>query len=158
MKIILIAAIGKNNELGRDNKLIWHIKEDMDYFKKVTSNHNILMGKNTFLSLPKKLPNRHHIIISSSLEEQNDLEIFRSVDEFLDKYSKLDEEVYVIGGAMIYKEFLPMADVMHLTEIDETFLADAFFPSFNHEEYDREVLSSYDTPYKYKHVLYKKMS
>ena len=131
MKLILIAAIGKNNELGRDNKLIWHIKEDMDYFRHVTSNHNILMGKNTFLSLPKKLPNRHHIIISRSLSDIDDVEIFRSVEDFLNKYSKIDEEVFIIGGGAIYKEFIDMVDVIHLTEIDETFEADTFFPEFN---------------------------
>ena len=158
MRLILIAAIGKNNELGRDNRLIWHIKEDMDYFRNVTSNHNILMGKNTFLSLPKKLPNRHHIIISRTLETNEDVEIFRSIDEFLEKYSGCEEDIYVIGGASIYKEFLPLVDIMHLTEIDESFEADVFFPEFNHEEYDREELSSFETPYKYKHVLYKKMS
>lgn len=156
MKLIIIAAIGKNNELGKDNNLIWHIKEDLQYFKNVTTNHNILMGKNTFLSLGRLLPNRHHIIISTTFNSNLDVEIFRSIDDFLKKYKDVSEDVYVIGGASIYKEFIELSDEMHLTEIDKEFDADCFFPKFDRDDYDSEIISSFNEPYNYKHVLYKK--
>lgn len=157
MKLIIIAAIGKNNELGKDNKLIWHIKEDLEYFKKTTINHSILMGKNTFLSLGKPLKNRHHIILSSSLDiEDKDIEVFKSLEEFMDKYKDSDEEIYVIGGSSIYKRFIDLCSEVHLTEIDSSFEADTFFPEFNEKDFDKEVISEYDTPYQYKHVLYKR--
>lgn len=154
MKLITIAAIGKNNELGKDNKLIWHISEDLQYFKKVTSGKNILMGRNTFESLGRLLPKRHHIIISTSLNLDNpEVEIFRSLDEFFNKYKDSSEEVYIIGGASIYKSFMPYIDEMHLTQIDESFEADVYFPKFDENEFDSEILSEYSEPYNYKHVL-----
>jgi len=98
MKLITIAAVGKNRELGKDNDLIWHIKEDLQYFKKVTTGKNILMGKNTFNSLGRLLPNRHHIIISTSLSIDNpEVEVFRSLEDFLGKtlsYPDMDKKMY----------------------------------------------------------------
>ena len=157
MKLILIVAVGKNNELGKDNNLIWHIKEDLQFFKKMTINHKILMGKNTFLSFPKPLKDRKHLVISTSLESSHeDVEIFRSIEDFYKKYESTDEEIYVIGGASIYKALIDECEELYLTEIDSSFEADCFFPKFDKSAYDREVLSSFDEPYSYKHVIYKK--
>ena len=157
MKLILIVAVGKNNEIGKDNNLIWHIKEDLQFFKNMTINQKILMGKNTFLSFPKPLKDRKHIVISTSLElEDKSIEVFRSIDEFFDTYKDSEEEIYVIGGASIYKAFLPLCEELYITEIDNSFEADTYFPEFDKSMYDKEELSSFDEPYKYKHVLYKK--
>ena len=79
----IIACIGKNNELGLNNKLIWHIKEDLEFFKLVTYNHYILMGRNTLLSLPKKLEGRKYLVISKTLETTEDYRVFKSIDELL---------------------------------------------------------------------------
>lgn len=157
MKLILIVAVGKNNEIGKDNNLIWHIKEDLQFFKNMTINQKILMGKNTFLSFPKPLKDRKHIVISTSLElEDKSIEVFRSIDEFLSVYKDTEEEIYVIGGASIYKAFLPLCEELYITEIDNSFDADTYFPEFDKSEYDKEELSSFEEPYKYKHMLYKK--
>lgn len=157
MKLILIVAVGKNNEIGKDNNLIWHIKEDLQFFKNMTINQKILMGKNTFLSFPKPLKDRKHIVISTSLElEDKSIEVFRSIDEFLSAYKDTEEEIYVIGGASIYKAFLPLCEELYITEIDNSFDADTYFPEFDKSEYDKEELSSFEEPYKYKHMLYKK--
>ena len=95
MKLITIAAVGKNRELGKDNDLIWHIKEDLQYFKKVTTGKNILMGKNTFNSLGRLLPNRHHIIISTSLNIDNpEVEVFRSLEDFFETLEKVQMETF----------------------------------------------------------------
>lgn len=154
MKLITIAAVGKNRELGKDNDLIWHIKEDLQYFKKVTTGKNILMGKNTFNSLGRLLPNRHHIIISTSLNIDNpEVEVFRSLEDFFETYKENNDEVYIIGGASIYKAFMPYVEEMHLTEIDESFEADVFFPEYDSEEFERKIVSEFSEPYNYKHVL-----
>ena len=157
MKLILIVAVGKNNEIGKDNNLIWHIKEDLQFFKNMTINQKILMGKNTFLSFPKPLKDRKHIVISTSLElEDKSIEVFRSIDEFLSVYKDSEEEIYVIGGASIYKAFLPLCEELYITEIDNSFDADTYFPEFDKSEYGKKELSSFEEPYKYKHMLYKK--
>lgn len=155
MKLIIIAAIGKNRELGYNNELIWRIKEDLKFFKEHTKGHNIVMGRKTFESLGGLLPNRHHIIISTSMDSSDSrVDVYRDIESFLESYKDSPEEIYVIGGASIYKAFLPLCDTMHLTEINESGVADAYFPEFNKDDFDREELSSFDEPVVYKHVLY----
>lgn len=141
--ISLIAAVGKNLELGKDNKLIWNIKEDMNFFRKTTSGHTVIVGFNTFNSFPNGLPNRKMIVISSSLNSIPDKNIFVTTDipSLISKYSNSEEEVFVIGGANIYKQFIMYADRIYLTEIDDECLnADTFFPVFNYENYFRKVI------------------
>ena len=120
MKLTMIAAIGKNNELGKDNKLLWHLPQDMKFFREQTKGHTIIMGRKTFESLPGLLPHRHHIVISRSHPDlPKEVEIFDSPDAFVEAYQDTEEEIFVIGGAMIYKEFLPCAYRLLLTEIDQ---------------------------------------
>lgn len=157
VSIKVIAAIGKNNELGINNELIWHLKEDLKFFKEETMGHKIVMGYNTFLSLPKLLPGRTHIVLTHHEIDNKEVIVFSNFEEVLNYLKALDEEVYVIGGASIYKLFLNVADELVLTEIDSEALADAYFPTFNKEEYDKEVIDEHtENDISYKHVRYRR--
>ena len=158
-KLIMIAAVGKNGELGKDNDLIWHFKEDMKFFKEHTINHYILMGKNTFLSLPKLLKDRVHIVLSKSdYKFPEEVIVIKSIDEFENLRKNIEDDIYVIGGAKVYSEFINYADMIYLTEIDsECKDADVFFPKIKYEDYDREVLKEdSENGISFKHILYKK--
>lgn len=158
-KLIMIAAVGKNGELGKNNDLIWHIKEDMKFFKEHTINHYILMGKNTFLSLPNLLKNRTHIVLTrSDYKFPEEVIVLKSIDEFENLRKKIDDDIYIIGGAKVYSEFIDEADMIYLTEIDSKCEdADSFFPKIKYEDYDREVLKEdSENGISFKHVLYKK--
>jgi len=158
MKISIIAAIGKNNELGKNNDLIWHLPNDLKFFKEITTGKNIIMGKNTFDSLPKMLPNRHHIVLTFTNEKYPDeVEVFKSIDDFLEKYKNSNVEIFVIGGASIYKQFITLANTLYLTEIDASEKADVYFPIFDKNDWNREILKeNSDNGINYKHVLYKR--
>lgn len=153
--ISIIAAIGKNNELGKDNNLIWHIKEDLANFKKLTTGKKIVMGSNTYHSLPKKLEGRTYIILSKSITNIEGATIFSDFNELLDYLKSLDEEIMVIGGASIYKLFLPYADKLYLTEIDAAAAADVYFPIFNKNDFNIvKIENRTDDNLKYKFVEY----
>lgn len=154
--ITIIAAVGRNRELGKNNDLIWHIKEDMKFFKECTMNKKIIMGSKTFYSLPGLLPNRKHIVLTRrNLDLSSEVLIIHNIEDLLTYLKELKEEVMVIGGAQIYKEMLPYTDTMILTEIEETTLADAYFPEFNETNWEKETLGNYETPkLKYKRVEY----
>lgn len=161
MNLTLIAAIGKNNELGKNNDLIWRFKEDMKFFKQTTMGHHMIMGRKTFQSLPKLLDGRKHLVLTrSDLEFPKEVDVYKSVEEFLDAYKDTEEEVFDIGGASIYKELLEYANKLYLTEIDaEDKEADAYFPQFNKEDFDKTELTHFKdekTGIQYKHVLYKR--
>lgn len=151
--ISMIAVIGKNNELGLNNKLLWHLPNDLKFFKKVTLNHTVIMGKNTYLSIGRKLPNRVNIVLSTTLTS-NEVIVCKNLKEAL-KYIKDDEEVFIIGGEKVYELFLPYADNLYLTEVDKNAEADAYFPFFDKTLYERRVLDkNNDGDINYEHVLY----
>lgn len=157
MSVSMIAAVGKNLELGKNNNLIWHFKEDMKFFKDTTMGHTVVMGRKTFESLPKALPGRKNIVISSNAEYQaQGATVVTSVEEALQIAA--NEEIFVIGGGKIYAEFLPYADKLYLTEIDaECTDADTYFPQFNRSEYIKEIINYYDIDgVEFFHVVYKK--
>lgn len=155
--ISIIAAIGKNRELGRGNDLIWHIKEDLKNFKNLTMGKYIVMGKNTYESLPKHLEGRKYIVLSSSLSEIENGLLFNDFNKLLEFIKDVDEEVMIIGGASIYKLFLPFADKLYLTEIDSEEKADVYFPDFNKEDYECNVVSTYEVDgLKYSFVIYER--
>lgn len=157
MKLSIIAAIGQNNELGINNQLIWHLKKDMKFFKETTINHKIVMGRKTFESLPKLLVNREHIILTKQNINLPNVKIFHDISSFLKTYENLDEEIFNIGGQSIYKELLEYADKLYLTEIEATSKADAYFPIFDKNDFEKEILSENEEDgIKYKHVLYKR--
>jgi dihydrofolate reductase len=130
--ISIIAAVAKNRAIGYKNKLIYWLPNDLKRFKALTTGHTIIMGRNTFLSLPKgALPNRRNIVLSRSAKEFPGCEVFPSLEEALNHCAK-DEEVFIIGGASVYKQALAVADRLCLTEIDDTPAeADTFFPPYD---------------------------
>ena len=160
MNISMIAAIGKNNELGKNNDLIWHLKGDLKFFKELTTNHIIVMGRKTFESLPKMLPNRHHIVISSNSNFNEEIEVFNNIGSFLEKYKDYKEEIFIIGGSSIYKLFLDLANKLYLTEIEaEDERAEVYFPTFDKTLWDKEYISESkeEDNIKYRHVLYRRV-
>ena len=153
--ISIIAAIGKNNELGKDNNLIWHIKGDLAHFKELTIHKKIVMGASTYKSLPKKLEGREYIILSKSLSNIPDAQIYQNFDDLLAYLNTIDEEVMIIGGASIYKLFLPYAEVLYLTEIEEESNADVYFPEFDKKDFTKTLSEEHvDDNIKYKFVTY----
>lgn len=158
MDINLIAAIGKNNELGKNGDLVWRFREDMKFFKNTTMGHPIVMGRKTFESLPKILPGRKNIVISTSEIKNDEIELYKSIKEFLISYQNFKDDVFVIGGASIYKQFIEIATKMYLTEIKaEDKDADVYYPKFNMNDWDRQELTSLEeNGIKFNHVLYKR--
>ena len=157
MSVSIIAAIGRNRELGKGNDLIWHFKDDMKFFKETTTGSTVIMGRKTFESLPKALPNRRNIVISRNKDfKAEGAEVVGSVEEAL-KTAKNDE-IFIIGGGRIYTEFLPLADKLYLTEIDaECPDAEVYFPKFNKRLYSRKKLTDFDCDgIHFSHVLYTK--
>jgi len=132
-----IVAIGENNELGKNNKMPWHIKKDLAYFKKTTLNKKIIMGRKTFESLPNLLPNRQHIVITNNqnFSAPDSVIVQHNLLDVLNKYKISSEEVFIIGGGTIYKEALSFCDKLYLTRIHKSFEADVFFPEINLNEF-----------------------
>ena len=158
MDINIIAAIGRNNELGKKNDLIWRLKGDMKFFRETTMGHPVVMGKNTFDSLPRVLPGRKNIVLCPDDVENSEIELYKSIRDFLIKYQGFDGDVFIIGGASIYRQFIDLATKMYLTEIDATDKdADVYFPDFDKDAWVREELcSKEEESINYKHVLYKR--
>lgn len=137
MSISIIVAIAENNAIGLKNKLLWHISEDLKRFKKITSGHKVIMGRNTFLSLPvRPLAGRTNIVISDIPEEQfAGCTTVNSVEQALETCPP-DEECFVIGGAMIYRQFLRYAKKLYITRVFKSYDADTFFPEIKLNEWD----------------------
>jgi dihydrofolate reductase len=137
-------AVAKNNVIGKDNTLPWHISEDLKRFKRITSDKKMIMGRKAFESLPGILPNRKHIIITRNTDfkvDSNMVSIEYDLNSLIEKYSKCEEEVFVIGGAEIYEQFLPYVQKVYLTQIDENFEGDTYFPEINYAEFKTEYTS-----------------
>lgn len=140
--ISIIVAIAENNAIGKDNKLLWHLSDDLKRFKELTNGHLIVMGRNTFLSLPNgPLRNRIHLVISDIRGEKFEgVQMAYSIEEALEMIGG-DEEAFIIGGGMIYRQFLPLANRLYLTRVHVRIEGDTYFPEINHDEWnelDRE--------------------
>jgi dihydrofolate reductase len=134
--IIMIAAVAENNALGKNNELIWHLPNDFKRFKSITTGHHIIMGRKTFESFPKPLPNRTHIVISHQKNYSPlGCTVVNSLDEAISLCPK-DQDVFIIGGGEIYQLALPYSDKIELTRVHQTFEADAFFPEIKLEEWE----------------------
>jgi dihydrofolate reductase len=151
-KIALIAAIAENRAIGFENKLIYWLPNDLKRFKALTTGHTIIMGSNTFRSLPKgALPNRRNIVLSRKETEFPGAETFSSLEEALAN-CKNEDIVYVIGGETLYRAAMPIANILCLTEIDDTPQnADAFFPEFNKKEWEVIENEPFGTDEKHSH-------
>ncbi len=137
MTISIISAIAENNVIGKDNDLIWHISEDLKRFKRITAGHTVIMGRKTYESLPfKPLPKRTNIVITrdKNLKLEGVL-IVSSPEEAIEK-CKGEEEVFICGGASIYKHFLSIADKMYLTKLYHSFEGDTYFPEINYDNWN----------------------
>lgn len=157
-KITIIAAIGKNNELGKNNDLLWRIPADLAFFREQTINKKIVMGKNTLDSLPRLLPKRLHLVLThQNIEENEQLIVFNNLSKLKKYLDSLDEEVMIIGGAQMYKIFIDIADKLILTEINDEKVADVYFPIFDKSKWEMEILSKSEyNNIEYKHVIYSK--
>ena len=129
----IIVAKAKNNIIGKDNKLIWHLPADLKRFKQLTSGHVIIMERKTFESLGTVLPNRKHVVFTQNNDfvvDNENVEVVHSMLE-IKEYIDNDEENFVIGGAMIYNLLMPHVTKMYVTEINQDFEGDTFFPKIN---------------------------
>ena len=152
--INIIAAIGKNNELGFKNKLIWNIPEDLKFFKETTTDKTVVMGRKTYESIGRGLPNRKNIVLTKQNIKLENVEIIHDINNIL----KRKEEIFIIGGERIYKQFLPYAENIYLTEIENEYKkANTYFPEFDKTKYDKEIIknSSYNN-LNYSFVRYKR--
>ncbi len=140
--ISIIVAIAQNNAIGKDNDLLWHISEDLKYFKRITSEHTVIMGRKTFESLPfKPLPKRKNIVITKDpLFHFQGCEVAYSIDEVFE-FCDNEKENFVIGGGAIYEQFLPYAQKLYITHVYKDFEADIFFPEINKSEWKIEQKS-----------------
>ena len=157
MNISMIACVGKNLELGKNNDLIWHLPNDLKFFKKTTLGKTVIMGRRTFESLPGILPKRRNIVLMLPSEESIDgVDIYYDIPSLLNDLD--DEEVFIIGGASIYKQFLPYAKRLYLTEVNECCNdASVYFPSFDKNLYNKTILGEdSDNGINYQFVLYER--
>lgn len=160
--IAIIAAIDKNNALGFKNKLLFYLPDDLKRFKALTTGHTVVMGRKTFDSLPKgALPNRRNIVLSRSNQLQlPGAEVYASLEEAL-RHCEENEQVFIMGGASVYKQAMPLANRLYMTEIDaEAAEADVYFPAIDHElwhETKRDVRRADDRhPHDFAFVDYEK--
>ena len=156
----IIVAKAKNNIIGKNNQLIWHLPDDMKRFKNITENHVIIMGRKTFESIGRVLPNRKHIVMTHNsglrIDDEN-VEIVKDVMD-LKEYVNSDEECFVIGGATIYNLLMPYVEKLYVTELDKDFEGDAFFPKIKEEDWKEiervEGPEDGKNNFKYEYVTY----
>lgn len=159
MSFSLIAAVGENNELGKKGGLVFKIPGDLKFFKATTIGHPVFMGLNTWRSLPGKLPGRDHYVLTYNPEDVPEgITPVTDLEKFVTEHKNTEEEMFVIGGGMVYKQMLPYCQKLYLTEVHASDNeADTFFPDFDKTKYTREVLAKgEDNDIKYDHVLYTK--
>ena len=158
----IIVAKAKNNAIGKNNQLLWHLSDDLKRFKKLTTGHTIIMGRKTFESLGRVLPNRKHIVFTQNPDfkvNDENVEIVHSMLQ-IQEYIENEEEAFVIGGAVIYNLLMPYVKKMYVTEIDKEFDGDVFFPRIDEtkwKEVSREKgPEDEENDFTYKYVTYER--
>jgi len=159
--ISLIVAIGKNNVIGKDNRIPWRLPADLAYFKKVTTGHTVIMGRKTFESIGKPLPNRRNVIISGNRNYSvDDCMVCHSIEDALKLSLNNNEEIFVIGGANVYCELLPYAQRLYITSVEEDFEGDTFFPEIDYMQWTlvskTEGEKNEKNPYNYYFMVFEK--
>jgi dihydrofolate reductase len=159
--ISLIWAMDETRAIGKDNQLPWHLPEDLKFFKRTTMGHPIVMGRKTHESIGRILPGRENIIITRNRDFVCEgCTVLYSVKDLIDYSRKTSEEIFVIGGAEIFKEVFPVTDRLYLTMIHETFAGDTFFPEYDQNEWElesREIgILDEKNPYNYEFLIYKR--
>lgn len=158
----LIVAMSKNNVIGKDNKLIWHLPEDLKRFKTLTTGKTIIMGRKTFESLGRVLPNRKHVVLTKSKDfyiENEQVEILHELSD-INKYINTEEECFVIGGGKIYSQLIEKAKKLYITKIYEEFEGDTYFPEIDEQIWKlvkrEKGLKNDENPYNYEYLDYEK--
>ncbi len=154
MSLTLIAAVANNNVIGKNQDLPWRIPEDWAYFKKVTSGHTILMGRKTFESLGKPLPNRKHLVITRQTDYHvpEGVEVYPSIEKALAAHPNKD--IFIIGGGEIYQQTINRADTLYITHIHQTVDGDTVFPEINVNHWQETWREDHDG---FSFVTYKKI-
>lgn len=158
----IIVAIAKNNVIGKDNQLIWHLPEDLKRFKRLTTGKTIIMGRKTFESLGRVLPNRKHVILTKSIDYQVENEVVEVVNDVssLQKYIDSKEEHFVIGGGAVYHLLMPYANKLYITKINEEFKGDTYFPKIDETIWKvverEEGTKNEENPYEYCYITYER--
>jgi len=160
-EITLIAATSENNALGKDNQLIWHLSDDLKRFKRLTQGHAVIMGRKTFESMPRALPNRKNIILTRNQAYRAEgAWIAHTIEEAL-QLTEGDLQPFIIGGGEIYSLLLPYTNKIELTRVHSTFEADTFFPEINFQNWtlinEEKHLGTSEQPYDYSYLTYKKI-
>lgn len=135
----IIVAIANNNVIGGDNKLLWHISDDLKRFKNITTGHTIIMGRKTFESFPKPLPNRYHVVLTRDKNykvNSNQVTVVNDIETIMKTYENSGSEIFVIGGGEIYNLLLPYCDKIYLTKVQKNFDGDTYFPEINYDEWN----------------------
>lgn len=159
--LTIIVAAAENNAIGKNNQLIWHLSDDLKRFKTLTSGHHIIMGRKTFESFPKPLPNRTHVVITRQANYQvpDGVIVVNSLEDAIDA-SKNDPQPFVIGGGQIYEQAIAIADKIELTRVHENFEADAFFPEINHGVWQETAKTFHkkdkEHPYNFSFITYER--
>lgn len=159
----IVVAKAKNNIIGKDNKLLWHLSDDLKRFKALTEGHTIIMGRKTFESLGRVLPNRKHIVFSNNPDfkvNDENVEVVHSLLQ-IQEYIESEEEAFVIGGAMMYNFLMPYVSKMHVTEIEKEFEGDTFFPRIDDKKW-KEISREKgpedgENNFEYNYVVYQKI-
>lgn len=147
----MIAAVAENNALGKNNDLLWHLPLDFRRFKEITSGHHIIMGRKTFESFPKPLPNRTHVIITRQKDFKHDgCIVVQDIEKAIAVCPK-EDDLYIIGGGEIYKQFIHLADQLDITRVHNSFEADVYFPEIDPEIW--ELTSEIFNPKDEKHLF-----
>ena len=157
----IIVAMGNGNVIGKDNKLIWHIPEDLKRFKRITIGKTIIMGRKTFESLGGLLPHRKHIVLSKTRGLNTDaIKVISDISEIKD-YIESAEEHFVIGGQAIYALLMPLASKLYITRIYQDFEGDVFFPEVNEEEWKlvstEKGIRDEKNDYEYEYLIYERV-
>lgn len=156
MVISIIAAVSRNGVIGRNGTIPWSIREDLAFFKRMTTGKTVIMGRKTYESIGKPLPDRFNIVISSSKIYSADNCI--TVSTFKEALEKAEHnDVFVCGGYQVYKTALPYTDKLYITEIDEEFEGDTFFPYFEKKNYKKNIISEFYEKYNCRFVKYEKI-
>ncbi|SDF68156.1 dihydrofolate reductase [Mucilaginibacter sp. P25] len=152
MILSIIVAIAKNHAIGKDNKLLWYLPNDLKHFKDVTTGHTVIMGRKTFNSVGKPLPRRRNIVITRQAISIDGCEVVPTIEAAIE-LCKTEDEVFIVGGAEIYRQAIPLTNRIYLTIVDQDFEGDTFFPELNPDEWqekDREDFEP-DEKNKYKY-------
>ena len=162
MQISIIVAVAENNVIGKDNSLLWHISDDLKYFKQITENHAVIMGRKTYFSLPfRPLKNRRNIVVTKNLSEIDGAEVVNSLEDAFE-LCKNEEEIFVIGGGSIYRQAIDFADKIYLTKVYSTFDGDTFFPDLDEKKWtisqQSDIFTDEKSELKYKFLVLEKNS